>query len=192
LRLGVFGGSFNPPHVGHYLLASDAFEALELDKLLIVPAGANPLKGFDLGASAGDRLRMVELAFEDDQRFEVTSMEIQRGGLSYTVDTLEALAEEHPGAELVLLLGMDALRTIDRWKQPDRIRELATLAVLSRGDDGEPLPDGVEAVTTRRIDVSSTEIRARVAEGRSIRGFVAASVEKFISTAKLYAGNVNA
>ena len=192
MRLGVFGGSFNPPHVGHYLIASDAFEALELDKLLIVPAGANPLKGFDLGASAGDRLRMVELAFEDDQRFEVTSMEIQRGGLSYTVDTLEALAEEHPGAELVLLLGMDALRTIDRWKQPDRIRELATLAVLSRGDDGEPLPDGVEAVTTRRIDVSSTEIRARVAEGRSIRGFVAASVEKFISTAKLYAGNVNA
>jgi len=192
LRLGVFGGSFNPPHVGHYLIASDAFEALELDKLLIVPAGANPLKGFDLAASAGDRLRMVELAFEGDPRFEVTSMEIQRGGLSYTVDTLEVLAEQHPGAELVLLLGMDALRTIDRWKQPDRIRELATLAVLSRGDDGEPLPDGVEAVTTRRIDVSSTEIRARVAEGRSIRGFVAATVEKFISTAKLYAGNVNA
>jgi nicotinate-nucleotide adenylyltransferase len=192
LRLGVFGGSFNPPHVGHYLIASDAFEALELDKLLIVPAAANPLKGLDPAASAGDRLKMVELAFEGDSRFEVSSMEIQRGGLSYTVDTLEALAEQHPGAELVLLIGMDALRTIDRWKQPHRIRELATLAVLSRGEDGVPLPDGIEAVTTRRIDVSSTEIRARIAEGRSIKGFVAASVEKFISTAKLYAGNVNA
>ena len=192
MRLGVFGGSFNPPHVGHYLIASDAFEALELDKLLIIPAAANPLKGPDQAAGAGDRLRMVELAFDGDSRFEVSSMEIQRGGLSYTVDTLEALAEQHPGAELVLLLGMDALETIDRWKQPDRIRELAKLAVLSRGDVEMSLPEGVEAVTTRRIDVSSTEIRERIAHGRSIRGFVAATVEKFISTAKLYAGNVNA
>jgi nicotinate-nucleotide adenylyltransferase len=192
LRLGVFGGSFNPPHVGHFLIASDAFEALDLDMLLIVPAAANPLKGSEMSASPKQRLRMVELAFAGDPRFEVSSMEIERGGLSYTVDTLEALASQHAGAELVLLLGMDALRTLEKWKRPERIRELARLAVLARGDDAASIPEGIDAVTTRRVDVSSTEIRQRIADGRSIKGFVADSVENFISTAKLYAGNGNA
>lgn len=192
MRLGVFGGSFNPPHVGHFLIASDAFEALGLDKLLIVPAAANPLKGEDSAAQASDRLRMAELTFAGDSRFEVSAMEIERGGLSYTVDTLEALATQNAGAELVLLLGMDAVRTLEKWKRPERIRELARLAVLTRGGETVPLPQGVEAVTTRRIDVSSTEIRARVAAGLSIHGFVFDSVEKFISAAKLYAGNLNA
>lgn len=192
MRLGVFGGSFNPPHVGHFLIASDAFEALGLDRLLIVPAAANPLKGAAPAALPSDRLRMAEMTFAGDPRFEVSSMEIERGGLSYTVDTLEALAAQYAGAELVLLLGMDAMRTIEKWKRPDRIRELARLAVLTRGGETEPLPGGVEAVTTRRIDVSSTEIRSRVAAGLPIRGFVIDSVEKFISTAKLYAGNSNA
>jgi nicotinate-nucleotide adenylyltransferase len=192
LRLGVFGGSFNPPHVGHYLIASDAFEALELDKLLIVPAAANPLTGLDAAAPPLDRLRMAELAFAGDPRFEVSAMEIERGGLSYTVDTLEALAAGYAGAELVLLLGMDALQSMDRWKRPERIRELARLAVLTRGGDDVSLPEGVRAVTTRRIDVSSTEIRSRIAAGKSIKGFVSDTVEEFISTAKLYAGIVNA
>ena len=192
MRLGVFGGSFNPPHVGHFLIASDAFEALGLDKLLIVPAAANPLKGEDSAALPAHRLRMAEMTFAGDPRFEVSSMEIKRGGLSYTVDTLEALASQYAGAELVLLLGMDAIRTIEKWKRPDRIRELARLAVLTRGGETVPLSRGVEAVTTRRIDVSSTEIRGRVAAGLPIKGFVIESVEKFISTAKLYAGNLNA
>jgi nicotinate-nucleotide adenylyltransferase len=192
LRLGVFGGSFNPPHVGHFLIASDAFEALELDKLLIVPAAANPLKGLDGAARPFDRLKMAELAFSGDSRFEVSAMEIERGGLSYTVDTLETLAARYAGVELVLLLGMDALQSMDRWKRPERIRELARLAVLTRGGDDVSLPEGVRAVTTRRIDVSSTEIRSRIAAGKSIKGFVSDTVEEFISTAKLYAGIVNA
>ena len=135
---------------------------------------------------------MTELAFAGDSRFEVSAMEIERGGLSYTVDTLEALATQNPGAELVLLVGMDAIRTFEKWKQPERIRELARLAVLARSGEGWLLPEGVEIVTTRRIDVSSTEIRARVRARLSLRGFVSDSVEKFISAAKLYAGNLNA
>lgn len=187
MRIGVLGGSFNPPHVGHLILASDACEALGLDKLVIVPAAANPLKGENAeGASPADRLRMARESFAGDARFEVTAMEIDRGGLSYTVDTLEAVAVDYPGAELVLLVGMDAFRSLDRWKNPERIRELASIAVLARGDEASALPSGVQAVTTRRIDVSSTEIRARLAEGRSIKGFVAESVERFISAAKLY------
>lgn len=188
MRIGVLGGSFNPPHIGHLVIASDAFEALELDRLLIVPASANPLKGIGAaGATSEQRLEMVRLTFGGDPRFEVSSMEMERGGLSYTVDTLESLKALHPGAELTLLVGMDSLRTMDRWKQPDRIRELARLAVLTRsGNDDSAVPAGVTVVTTRRVDVSASEIRARVAAGRSIRGFVVESVERYISAAELY------
>jgi nicotinate-nucleotide adenylyltransferase len=186
MRIGVLGGSFNPPHIGHLLIATDAFESLSLDRLMVIPAAANPLKERESGAPAPEqRLDMARLAFGDDARFEVTSMEIDRGGLSYTVDTLETLAVRNPGAELVLLLGIDAYRGFDRWKEPGRIRELARIAVFLRGDDAS-MPAGAVAVTARRIDVSSTEIRARVAGGLPIRGFVAESVEDYISTAKLY------
>jgi len=195
LRVGVLGGSFNPPHIGHLILASDAFEALELDRLIVVPANANPLKGPDpLAPRPEQRLEMVKLAFGGDDRFEVSSVEIDRGGLSFMVDTLETLAAEHPGAELVLLVGIDSLETLDRWKQPQRIKELASLAALMRGGlprgaeaaHAEAQKSQVEIVTTRRIDVSSTEIRERIAAGLPVKGFVAESVEAYISAAKLY------
>ena len=188
MRIGVLGGSFNPPHNGHLIVASDAFEALALDRLLIVPASANPLKGKEASGPAPEqRLEMVRLTFGGDPRFEVSSMELERGGLSYTVDTLEALKAQYPDAELCLLLGMDSYRTMDRWKRPERIRELAQVAVFARGEnDDQAAPPGVTVVTTRRIDVSASEIRARVAAGRSIRGFVAESVERYISAAELY------
>ena len=187
MRIGVLGGSFNPPHNGHLIIASDAFESLGLDLLYVVPAAANPLKSHDPeGATPDQRLEMVRLTFGGDARFEVSAVEIERGGLSFTVDTLETLARQHPGAELVLLLGIDSLKTMDRWRQPDRIRELATLAALARGEAEGSLPDGVRMVTTRRVDVSSTEIRGRLAEGRPVKGFVAESVERYISAAELY------
>lgn len=188
MRLGVLGGSFNPPHIGHLVIASDAFEALALDKLLIVPAALNPLKDRDRSAASPEqRLEMTRLAFGEDPRFEVSAMEIERGGLSYTVDTLESLAAERPEAEIVLLLGVDAVKSFGQWKRPERIRELASLAMLSRGDEGDGVPEGIERVTTRRIDVSSTEIRDRLRKGMPVKGFVAESVERFISAAKLYA-----
>lgn len=187
MRVGVLGGSFNPPHNGHLIIASDAFEALKLDRLYIIPASANPLKGKNpRSVSPEHRLEMVRLAFGGDDRFEVSAAEIERGGLSFTVDTLEELARQHPQAELVLLLGIDSLKTMEKWRHPQRIRELATLAALGRGDAADEVPEGIEMVTTRRIDVSSTEIRARLAEGRPIRGFVAESVERYISAAELY------
>ena len=170
------------------MVASDAYEALALDRLLIVPASANPLKGLvAAGPSGKQRLEMVRLAFGDDPRFDVSSMEMDRGGLSYTVDTLEALAGTYVGAELILLLGIDALRTMDRWKTPERITRMARMAVLARNEkDAEAIPPETTVVTTRRVDVSSSEIRARIASGLSIRGFVAESVERYISAAELY------
>jgi len=190
LRIGVFGGTFDPPHIGHLLVAVEAYESLSLDRLIFIPAGQQPLKtDRPAGASAEDRLEMVRRAAGDDKRFQVSAMEIERGGLSYTVDTLETLARENPGAELVLIVGMDALAAFDRWKNPERITELASLAVLARsGDHGmaAAVGKGVTVVGTRRIDVSSSEIRQRIAEGKSIHGFVAESVEAYISSENLY------
>ena len=191
MRLGIFGGSFDPPHVGHLLAAVDAFEALALDKLIFVPTATQPLKTHaPAGASSRDRLEMVRLAVADDPRFDVSAVEIDRAGLSYMVDTLEGLAAERPGTELFLILGMDAMATFDRWKSPARIRELATLGVLMRDEGGSvgafDAAAGMIAIGTRRVDVSSSEIRERIREGKLIRGFVAESVERYISAANLY------
>ena len=189
MRIGVFGGTFDPPHVGHLILAADAHEALSLDRLIFVPTGAQPLKvDTPPVASAQDRLEMVRLAVADDACCVVDDAEINRKGLSYTVDTLEHLTERHPGAQLFLLLGEDALAGFEKWRNPARIRELATLAVMRRTGPGsrvETTP-GVITVSTRRVDVSATEIRERLREGKSIKGFVPESVERFIEARGLY------
>jgi len=193
VRIGVFGGTFDPPHIGHLLLASDASEALKLDRLIFVPTGAQPLKvETPAVASAHDRLEMVRLAVADDAHYQVDDAEINRKGLSYTVDTLEHLSKRYQTAKLFLLLGQDSLASFARWRDPDRILELATLAVMRRNDtsgasgEGNPIPAGVLEVSARRVDVSSTEIRARLKAGKSIKGFVPESVERFIEARGLY------
>ncbi|HEY4671719.1 MAG TPA: nicotinate-nucleotide adenylyltransferase [Gemmatimonadaceae bacterium] len=190
MRIGVFGGTFDPPHVGHLLLAADAREALSLDRLIFVPAGAQPFKvDTPAVASPQDRLEMVRLAVSDDANYTVDDAEINRKGLSYTVDTLEHLSQKYSAGKLFLLLGEDALGSFDQWRAPDRIRALATVAVMRRaGSDAanRRLPPGVQEVSTRRVDVSSTEIRARLRGGKSIKGFVPEGVERFIDARGLY------
>jgi len=191
VRIGVFGGTFDPPHVGHLLLASDARESLRLDNLTFVPAATQPFKvRTPAVASAQDRLEMVRLAVADDADYRVDNTEIDRKGLSFTVDTLEHIAKKNPGAELFLLLGEDALAGVDQWRNPERIRELATLAVMLRSSTdeatGASIAAGVVEVSARRIDVSSTEIRERLRAGKSIKGFVPESVERFIEARGLY------
>lgn len=190
VRTGVFGGTFDPPHVGHLLLASDARDALNLDRLIFIPAGAQPFKVHTPPiASPQDRLEMVRLAVADDANWSVDEAEINRKGLSFTVDTLEHLSEQYAGGKLFLLIGEDALATFDKWRAPERIRELATIAVMGRGgpDAGAiALAPGVLQVSTRRVDVSSTEVRARLRAGKSIKGFVPESVERFIDDRGLY------
>ena len=189
MRLGILGGTFDPPHFGHLLAAVDAVERLTLDRLVLVPAAVQPLKSASATAPAHDRLAMTRLLVADDARFEVDPLEIERGGLSFSVDTLTVLAERFPSAERFFLVGADVLRTFDRWREPERVLALATLAVMTR-DDGSPtapvLPVGAVAVPSRRVDVSSTEIRARVAAGRSLRGFVPDSVAAYIAAHGLY------
>jgi len=191
VRIGIFGGTFDPPHVGHLLLAADARDALDLNRLIFVPAASQPLKvGAPAVATARDRLEMVRLVVADDANCQLDEAEIDRKGLSYTVDTLELLSTRYPGAQLFLLLGQDALQTFGKWKNPERIRQLATLAVMQRSDQKGSRADttakGMATVPTRRVDVSSTEIRQRLRTGKSIKGFVPESVERFIDARGLY------
>jgi nicotinate-nucleotide adenylyltransferase len=200
VRLGIFGGTFDPPHVGHLLAATDAIEELALDRLVFVPAAVQPLKVHRSTASPGDRLAMVRLTAGDDLRLATDSVELDREGLSYTVDTLGEFARRFPLAERFLLVGADVLSTFAQWREPRAVLELATLAVLTRrSDEGDALGAGVPSgaladdiakrstvVPTRRIDVSSTEIRDRVRTGRSIRGFVTDGVAEYISSHGLY------
>lgn len=193
-RIGVFGGTFDPPHVGHLLAAVDAHDLLSLDRVIFVPAAEQPFKAGATQATPAQRLAMVERLVADDPRFAVDATEIRRKGLSYTVETMVELAARYPDAERFLLLGADAFASFEQWREPDRIRSLARIAVLHRGEREPAAP--VEGATddpsaplwvrTRRIDISSSEIRARVGAGRPIRGFVTEAVADYIASARLY------
>ena len=188
MRLGVYGGSFDPPHLGHLLPVIDAAEQLELDGVRFVPASTQPLKVGRASAGPADRLAMTERLVQGIPGFSVDPAEIDRPGLSYTVDTLAAVAAEVPGAELFLLLGADAYALFDQWRDPERVRALATIVVMVRGD-GAARPHerpGVMVLQSRRVDVSSTELRARVRDGRTIRGFVPDAVADYIAERRLY------
>ena len=189
MRLGILGGTFDPPHVGHLLAAVDAVERLTLDRLAFVPAATQPLKTGQSGASAERRLAMVHLLVAGDPRFTVDALEMERGGLSYSVETLATYAERFGDATRFFLVGADVLRTFHQWREPERVLQLATLVVLTRDDEEEHagrLPDGARRLPSRRVDVSSTEIRGRVAAGRSLRGFVPDAVADYIATHGLY------
>ncbi len=195
MRVGIFGGSFDPPHVGHLLVAQDALTALSLDRLLIVPAAQQPLKP-GLQAPATDRLALVQRCFGGVPGMEVDPVEIERGGLSFMVDTVDALRQRWPSAELHLLIGEDVVATLPHWREPERLRSMVRVVVLRRSSsagipyvsvaprDETGVP--VQHLATRRVDVSSTEIRARVRAGRSIRGFVTDAVAEYIASTGLY------
>lgn len=195
MRIGLFGGSFDPPHIGHLLGAQDALEMLQLDRLLVIPAAQQPLKGAEQ-TPAVHRLAMVRACFEGIPGVEVDPVEITRGGLSFMVDTVEDVRRRWPNAELHLLIGSDVVPTLPRWKEPERLLGMVRLVVLYRDTDGSVPPDpeihgGVRAraLASRRVDVSSTEVRARVREGRSVRGFVSESVATYIESTGLYLQN---
>ncbi len=169
------------------MLAVDAAGALKLDRLLVVPAGIQPLKTEkNDGASPEHRLAMAKLAFAGVDRVEVDESEFRRAGLSFTVDTLEDVSRRFPDAKVFLLLGQDSYDSFERWKNPGRIREIAAIALLER-DDLRVNSDESLVVVTRRIDISSSEIRSRRRAGKPITGFVPDAVLKYIEANNLYA-----
>src|SRR5258706_11020845 len=187
MRLGIFGGSFDPPHLGHLLPVIDAVEALALDGVRFMPAGEQPLKSGRAYASAEHRFAMTQRLLHGVPGFIADRSEIDRPGLSYTVDTVTQLAAAHPGVELLLLLGTDAFALFEQWKEPERIRSLATVVVLARGD--EPLAAATrtpaQVLQTRRADNSSTELPARGAARRTTPGFVPPSAAGSIAAHRL-------
>ena len=186
MRLGVLGGTFDPPHVGHLLAASDAFEALALDRLLFIPAAAHPFKGDSVGATPQQRVDMLTLLIGSDVRFGIDTIEIERSGLSYTVDTLTDLARRDPDAERFFLIGEDLVDQVATWRAPERLPQLAEIVVLARGDTPDATSGRFRRLATRRVDVSSTEIRARARAGLSLHGFVPDPVAAYIRDAGLY------
>ena len=191
VRLGLLGGSFDPPHHGHLLAAVDAFESLELDRLVFIPAAIHPLKVARAVASPAQRLELVRRLVGDDARFAVDAIEAEREGVSFSVDTVAAYADRYPAAELFFLVGADVVESFGSWREPERIAQLATIVVVRRGEELAAVESGAGQVTfrqlrTRRIDVSSTEIRARVRAGKSIHGFVPPAVAEYIQASGLY------
>ncbi len=188
MRLGIFGGTFDPPHLGHLVVAQDACAALGLDRVLFVVAAAPPHKHGRAFAPAPLRLEMLSAALADDERFQASDLELRRPGRSYTVDTLRELRAQNPEAELFLLIGADQAREFRTWREPDAIARLATVVALSREGDAGALPGdaALRPLPVTRLDISATDIRRRVAQGQPIRYLVPDPVEAIIRRARLY------
>jgi len=186
-RLGLLGGTFDPPHVGHLFVAYTAFERLGLTDVRLIPAHQQPLKQGSVTTPAHHRLAMTRLLAAEDPRLTVDPVELERGGLSFTIETVRAYRMAQPTAELVVLLGEDAARTLPQWRESAALAAEARLVVVTRGEEGSVnagVP--VERVATRRVDVSATEIRERVRTGLPIRGFVPGPVADYIAEHGLY------
>ena len=189
-KIGIFGGTFDPPHLGHLIIAQTAVEDLELDKILFVPAASPPHKMDRLMAPASHRLAMLKLAIKGNKKFEATALELQRGGISYTVDTLRSLNGRYPDAELFLLLGEDNYAEFHSWKSPEEIVRLASLVIYHRSGygnvQGSRYP--VTQLKGALLEFSSTDIRKKAFRGQSIRYFVPQDVARYIKSKKLYIG----
>jgi nicotinate-nucleotide adenylyltransferase len=184
----VYGGTFDPPHLGHLVAASDTCEALELHRVLWVPSAVHPLKGGRVRTPPELRLEMVRAAIAGDPRFAADDLELRRTGPSYTVDTLRELRAREPGAELFLITGADILGELHRWREPEEVLRLATLVVVSRAGEALSPSGGVaaRAVEITRVDVSSTQVRRLAAAGKSIRYLVPEAVRAVIERERLY------
>lgn len=198
MRLGVYGGTFDPVHFGHLVLAEQCREQCRLDEVWFIPAGAPPHKAGVAITEAAARAEMLELAVAGHEKFRVNRMELKRSGPSYTVETLQQICDEEGSRELFFLVGADSLAELPTWREPQRIAELATLVVVNRGSAPRPdlaplrplLGDAavarIEMVEIPGLAISSRDLRRRVREGRSIRFLTPRAVECYIAAHGLY------
>lgn len=190
-RVGIFGGTFDPVHFGHLILAEAALEELDLDRIIFVPAGLSPFKTQRPPmASAALRLEMLRAAVAGESRFEIDDRELRREGPSYTIDSVTEMFGDHPGVRFIYLIGTDNLHDLDRWHRIGELRNLVDFAILDR-EGSYTLPSDLPVVR-RRIDLSSTEIRSRLAAGLSIRFMVPEAVYDIIMTSSPYSTSSHA
>jgi nicotinate-nucleotide adenylyltransferase len=198
-RIGVFGGSFDPVHMGHLTIAQDAVEQLELNRLIFVPAAVPPHKQDKTLVEGRHRFEMLQLATEANLSFEVSDMELQRGGISYTFDTIKQIQFEHPGAELFFIIGLDSLAELHLWRNIEPLLELCTVVPFARGgEDPARVAEQIQLsnawktkllerlIRIHEIEISASDIRMRQAEGLSIRYLVPPEVEMYIAEHHLY------
>ncbi len=198
MRLGILGGTFNPPHVGHLVCAQEAHAQLGLDRVLLMPANIPPHKEIAGDPGATRRLELCELAIEGDERFAVSDLELRRPGPSYTVATLRELHDQAPQDELTFIVGGDMAKSLPSWREPDAILELARIAIAERtGAERDQIREALAALPAAtddriiffdmpRIDISSSTIRERVAAGRPIRHLVPDAVAERLAADGLY------
>lgn len=198
MRLGIFGGTFDPVHYGHLLMAETARESLQLDEVRFVPAVRSPLKTDDPGVDGHARADMLQLAIAGCTGFVVDRRELRRSPPSYSIDTLRSFHAEFPSSELVLILGADSLRDFRRWKDPEQIVQLAEIVACNRpgqpeldqqtivGCVGPELASRIRPLQIPGTDVSSTMLRERIRAGRSLRFLTPRAVEAFITEHRLY------
>ncbi len=196
MRLGILGGTFNPPHLAHLVCAQEAYGELALDRVLLVPTRIPPHKAVEDEPGPEHRLELCRLAVAGDDRFAVSDMELQREGPSFTVDTLKLLRTQAPQDELVLILGGDIAAGLTEWHEPEQVLELATVAIAERRGTSRDAVDGTLAelrggdrarfFAMPRIEISSTMLRRRVGAGQPIRYFVPDQVEEYIQRHGLY------
>lgn len=189
-RIGIFGGSFDPVHTGHILIAEAAREQFRLDLVLFVPARRSPHKPRAIYAPANHRLAMVKAATRGRAGFRAADLELGRSGLSYSVDTVQRLAEADPRAKLFLLIGSDNMRSFHAWREPGKIAALAKIIVYKRAGHEVTASSlkrwNASLLRGAEIFISSTAVRRRVAEGKTIRHFVPPAVERHIRRNRLY------
>lgn len=194
MKIGILGGTFNPVHIGHLILAEEAREKLGLDKIIFIPTALPPHKDNFNIAPASDRLEMLRLAMEGNKFFAVSDIEIKRGGRSYTIDTIKELKKDNPLDGLYFIIGSDLLTYFDGWKDVDQIAKAVTFVAATR--PGYPLEDigsyaamrqaGVKTLAIRAVDVSGFEVRQCVKENKSFRYLVPDKVFDYINQRKLY------
>ena len=187
MNIGVFGGTFDPPHIAHLVVAEHVREALCLDRILFVPSATPPHKRGRPITPSLHRLNMLRLAVERNPLFDVLPYEVEKGGVSFTVDTLAELKRPAPGDGLFLLIGMDNYRDFDTWREPERILSMATVVVMTR--PGFVLDKGAFAGDKRIIramDISSTGIRERLRDGASVQSLIPERVAEYIGEHDLY------
>ena len=203
MRIGIFGGSFDPIHLGHLILAENCREQANLDQVWFMPCALSPHKSDGAHSTARQRVEMIELALSGHEAFVLSKLEIERGDVSYTVDTLTQIRETDPDAELFFLMGDDSLESFASWREPKKILELATPLVVNRPGSGNVdlsvLKNFVDedryqmfrstTISSPRIEISSSQIREKVRAGKSIRFLVPRSVEKYVETQKLFVGS---
>jgi nicotinate-nucleotide adenylyltransferase len=199
VRLGILGGTFNPPHLGHLICAQEAHTQLKLDSVMFIPAGVPPHKALKPGDPDGQRrYDLCVAATGDDPRFQVSDIELRRAGPSYTADTLQELHVRIPDSELFLIVGADTAASLPSWHQPERVVALATLAVAKRrGTTRDAVDDALaqigggeraEFFRMPRVGISSTDIRRRVKAQEPITYLVPQAVASYIDEHRLYGG----